>query len=265
MRIRYQHVDAFTDRPFAGNPAGVCLLEQEAEADWMQSAAAELGFSETAFVRRRSDGTFDLRWFTPAAEVKLCGHGTLATAHTLWDLEVLDTKEPARFHTRSGLLTATRRGEWIELDFPASATEAIPAPAGLVDSLGVRSVFVGKTRFDYLVEVNDEEVVRNAAPDVRRLRDLGVRGVMITARSTMPGVDFVSRFFAPGVGIDEDPVTGSAHCALGPYWQRKLGKNDLVGFQASARGGIVRCSVREDRVLLAGRAVAVLRGEWATS
>ncbi len=262
MSIRFQHVDAFTDRPFAGNPAGVCLLAEDASAGWMQHAAAEVNLSETAFVRRRTNGEFDLRWFTPMVEVELCGHATLATAHTLWELGELPLAETARFHTKSGLLSATRRGEWIELDFPASRTEPIEPPPNLLGALGLRAVFVGKTRFDYLVETESEEAVRTAAPDFPALHGLGVRGVMITARSESPEADFVSRFFAPGAGIDEDPVTGSAHCALAPYWQGKLGKSDLVGYQASSRGGTVHCRVAEHRVVLGGKAVTIVRGEW---
>ncbi len=262
MTIRFQHVDAFTDRPFAGNPAGVCVLAGDVGADWMQHAAAETNLSETAFVRRRADGEFGLRWFTPVVEVELCGHATLATAHTLWELGELAPSETARFRTKSGLLTAARRGDWIELDFPASSVAPTAPPEGLVEALGVPAVFVGKTRFDFLVEMESEAAVRSATPDFGALRSLGVRGVMITARSGTPSVDFVSRFFAPGVGIDEDPVTGSAHCALAPYWQGKLGRGDLVGFQASARGGIVRCRVVGARVRLSGKAITIVRGQW---
>ncbi len=262
MAIRFQHVDAFTDRPFAGNPAGVCLLTEQASAEWMQQAATEVGLSETAFVQRRDDGDFDLRWFTPTVEVELCGHATLATAHSLWELDELPASGLARFHTRSGLLGATRHGEWIELDFPASATRPVTPPDGLIKALGIQAVFVGKTRFDFLVEADSETSVRSAAPDFHALRGLGLRGVMITARSGSREADFVSRFFAPGVGIDEDPVTGSAHCALAPYWRAKLGRDDLIGRQVSARGGIVRCRVTGDRVILGGQAVTVVRGEW---
>jgi PhzF family phenazine biosynthesis protein len=265
MTIRFQHVDAFTDRPFAGNPAGVCILPDEASAEWMQHAAAEVNLSETAFVRRRTDGDFDLRWFTPVAEVDLCGHATLATAHALWELGDLAASQPARFHTKSGLLIATRRGDWIELDFPANPPTEMPAPAGLLEALGLAAVYVGRTRFDYLVEIEDEDAVRAATPDFYALRNLGVRGVMITAPSGAHDFDFVSRFFAPGVGIDEDPVTGSAHCALAPYWQAKFGKDQLVGYQASARGGSVRCRVIGDRVHLGGKAVTIVRGEWLGS
>lgn len=231
----------------------------------MQHVAAELGFSETAFPRRRADGGYDLRWFTPAAEVALCGHGTLATAHTLWEFGELPPTKPASFHTLSGLLTATKHGDWIELDFPANPPRPVAAPEGLLEALGLPAAYVGQTRFDYLVEVESEDAVRVAAPDFDALRKLGVRGVMITARSTAPGFDFASRFFAPGVGIDEDPVTGSAHCALAPYWAAKLGKSELVGHQVSARGGVVRCSVASDRVHLGGRAITVVRGEWVAA
>jgi PhzF family phenazine biosynthesis protein len=262
MALRFQHVDAFTDRPFAGNPAGVFLLTDDASAEWMQHAAAEANLSETAFARRRSDGAFDLRWFTPTVEVDLCGHATLAAAHTLWELGELAPTEAARFHTRSGLLTAARRGDWIELDFPASSVAPTAPPEGLVEALGVPAVFVGKTRFDFLVEVESEAAVRSAAPDLHTLKGLGGRGVIVTARSGSSDADFVSRFFAPGIGIDEDPVTGSTHCALAPYWQAKLGRTELVGHQVSPRGGIVRCSVVGDRVHLGGKAVTVLRGEW---
>ncbi len=262
MSIRFQHVDAFTDRAFAGNPAGVCVLDKESRADWMQSVAAELGFSETGFVQRRPDGDFDLRWFTPTVEVELCGHATLATAHTLWELGELPSSSPARFHTKSGPLAATKHGGWIELDFPASPTEPVAPPAELLSALGFAALFVGRTRFDFLVEAERESVVRDLAPDHAMLHELGARGVMITARSERPGVEFVSRFFAPGIGIDEDPVTGSAHCALAPYWQKKLGKDELVGHQVSARGGVVRCRVAGDRVLLRGQAVTIVRGEW---
>ncbi len=265
MAIRFQHVDAFTDRAFTGNPAGVCLLTEEASAEWMQHVAAELGFSETAFPRRRTGGDYDLRWFTPAAEVALCGHGTLATAHTLWELGELPPTKPAKFHTLSGLLTATKHDDWIELDFPANPPRAAAAPKGLLEALDLPAIYVGQTRFDYLVEVESETVVRGATPDFGGLNKLGVRGVMITARSEAHGFDFVSRFFAPGVGIDEDPVTGSAHCALAPYWAIKLEKNELVGHQVSARGGVVRCTVAGDRVHLGGRAVTVVRGEWVAN
>jgi len=251
-------IDAFTDAPFKGNPAAVCILDRERDATWMQSVAAEMNLSETAFLLRHQDG-FSLRWFTPSVEVDLCGHATLASAHALWEEKILETA--ARFHTRSGLLTATRNGEWIELDFPVKAEERAEAPPLLLESLGAKASYVGRNQFDYLVEVATEDELRALEPDHARLRTIPVRGVIVTARSSDPRFDFVSRFFAPGSGVDEDPVTGSAHCALTPYWAKKLGKNEMTAFQASRRGGVVRVRLAGDRVKLGGRAVTILRGE----
>ena len=252
-------VDAFTDRPFAGNPAAVCLLPAAAETQWMQDVAREMNLSETAFLVPRS-GDFDLRWFTPAVEIDLCGHATLASAHALWEDGRLPATMQARFHTRSGLLTADRRGDWIELDFPATRAEAATAPPGLNAAIGVTPRFVGRSRFDYLLEVDGEEIVRGCKPDFGALARVDARGVIVTSRAAASSYDFVSRFFAPRAGVDEDPVTGSAHCALAPYWTAKLGRPDLVGYQASARGGTVRVRLRDDRVILGGQAVTVLRG-----
>jgi predicted PhzF superfamily epimerase YddE/YHI9 len=254
------HVDAFTDRPFAGNPAAVCLLEREMDAPWMQAVAREMNLSETAFLLRGDDG-FNLRWFTPEVEVDLCGHATLASAHFLWQEHHLTPRAVARFHTRSGLLTAVRRGGWIELDFPAKPAVPAVAPAGLVAAIGGALVAVAKSEFDYVVELASEAEVRALHPDFRALRAADARGVIATAAATGGPYDFVSRFFGPAVGIDEDPVTGSAHCALGPYWQGRLGKSSFFAFQASARGGEVRVEVRGDRVRLGGQAVTVSRGE----
>jgi predicted PhzF superfamily epimerase YddE/YHI9 len=224
----------------------------------MQSVAAEMNLSETAFLLHHQDG-FSLRWFTPAVEVDLCGHATLASAHALWEERILETD--VRFHTRSGLLTATRNGEWIELDFPVKAEERTEAPPLLLESLGAKATYVGRNQFDYLVEVATEDELRALEPDHARLRTIPVRGVIVTARSSDPRFDFVSRFFAPGSGVDEDPVTGSAHCALTPYWAKKLGKDEMTAFQASHRGGVVRVRLAGDRVKLGGRAVTILRGE----
>lgn len=262
--IRILQIDAFTDRPFAGNPAAVCLLEKEADSDWMQAVAAEMNLSETAFVRPIEDG-FELRWFTPLVEVDLCGHATLASAHGLWGEGVVSGAQPIRFHTKSGTLTCTRDGDFIELDFPATPLQEAEPNAGLIVALGVEPVFVGKSKFDDLVQVESEEAVRSLKPDFSQLRELSMRGVMVTSVSDDPSFDFVSRFFAPGVGIDEDPVTGSAHCCLGPYWSERLGKTEMTAFQASARGGVVRVRVEGDRVLLGGQAVTVLRGELSGS
>jgi PhzF family phenazine biosynthesis protein len=253
-------VDAFTDHPFAGNPAGVCLLSEAAEAAWMQRVAREMNLSETAFLVRQVDG-FDLRWFTPAAEVRLCGHATLASAHTLWQTGVLQPGEQARFHTLSGLLTADRRGAWIEMDFPARPARPVAPPAGLTEALGVAPKFIGRDADDYLVEVESEAVVRNLKPDLTALGKLEVRGTIVTARSADPVFDFVSRFFAPAVGVNEDPVTGSAHCCLTPYWAEKLGKVEMTAYQASARGGTVRVRLAGERVKLSGQAVSVMKCE----
>jgi len=261
MPVSFVQVDAFTSEPFKGNPAAVFVLPTPRDDAWMQNVALEMNLSETAFLHRRSDGSFDLRWFTPSIEVALCGHATLASAHALWESGELGAGEIARFHTKSGLLTATPVGKWIELDFPATPATAADPPGDLASALGVEPRCVGKSRFDYLVEVDDEETVRGARPDFARLRALPVRGVMITSRATSPEVDFVSRFFAPGSGIDEDPVTGSAHCCLTPFWSQRFGKTELVARQLSARGGELRLKLTGDRVRLGGQAVTVIRGE----
>jgi predicted PhzF superfamily epimerase YddE/YHI9 len=253
-------VDAFTDRLFGGNPAAVCLLSAAREADWMQAVAREMNLSETAFLVPREDG-FGLRWFTPSVEVDLCGHATLASAHVLYETGALEPRRPARFHTKSGLLTAENSGEWIQMDFPAEPAVPADPPEDLLQGLGATPAYVGRNRLDYLVELGSEQEVRGLTPDFRLLAKLGTRGVIVTSRCAALDIDFVSRFFAPGAGIDEDPVTGSAHCCLGPYWEARLGKSDLVGYQASARGGTVRVRPLGHRVLLGGRAVTVLRGQ----
>ena len=260
MGLPIIQVDAFTDRPFGGNPAAVCLLPGPRDERWMQDVAREMNLSETAFLVR-GDSTFQLRWFTPTVEVALCGHATLASAHVLWEDGHLPASETARFETKSGLLTASRRDDWIYLDFPATPAQPAELPAGLADALGVRPRSVGRTRFDYLLEVDDEATVRRIAPDFSALRRLEVRGVVVTSRAASNGHDFTSRFFAPGSGVDEDPATGSTHCALTPYWSSRLGKTAMVAYQASARGGTLRVRLEGDRVILGGQAVTVLRGE----
>ena len=259
MGVPIVQVDAFTDTPFHGNPAAVCVLESPRPAAWMQDVAREMNLPETAFVEPGADG-FGLRWFTPAVEVDLCGHATLASAHVLWEDGRLPASAQARFHTRSGLLTADRSGDWIDLDFPATPAEPAAAPAGLNAAIGVTPRFVGRSRFDYLLEVDGEEIVRGCKPDFGALARVDARGVIVTSRAAASSYDFVSRFFAPRAGVNEDPVTGSAHCALAPYWTAKLGRPELVGYQASARGGTVRVRLRDDRVILGGQAVTVLRG-----
>jgi len=262
MGIRAFKVDSFTAEPFAGNPAGVCLLTEPRDERWMQAVAREMNLSETAFLLREGD-SFRLRWFTPAVEVELCGHATLASAHVLWEEGVLARSETARFATRSGELRASRRGELIELDFPAKPEQPAEPPANLFEALGVRPLYLGRNQFDYLVLLDSEEAVRAASPDFALLRMVSVRGVIVTAPSARVEFDFVSRFFAPAVGVDEDPVTGSSHCCLGPFWAARLGKSDLVGHQVSARGGVVNVRAAGERVFLGGRAVTVLRGELA--
>jgi PhzF family phenazine biosynthesis protein len=252
-------IDAFADRPFLGNPAAVCLLTGPMPDEWLQAVAAEMNLAETAFLLREDDG-FSLRWFTPTVEVDLCGHATLASAHYLWADGHLKPKAEARFQTRSGLLTARQRDEWITLDFPSTPAVIGYPPHGLEEALGCTAVRTGRSVYDFVVEVEDEDTVRALDPDLETIRAWPARGVIITARSATPGIDFVSRFFAPAAGVPEDPVTGSAHCTLGPWWAAQLGRDDLVGFQASARGGMVRVEVRGDRVRLAGQAVTVLRG-----
>jgi len=263
MGLTIYQVDAFTDKPFAGNPAAVCILPEARDESWMQDVACEMNLSETAFLLREDDG-FGLRWFTPAVEVDLCGHATLASAHILWQEGYLSHDQQARFHTRSGLLTAERgAGGWIEMDFPAQPAAPTEAPEQLLAALGVadRARFVGKNIFDYLIEVDAEEVVRGLQPDMTLLAKVSARGVMVTSRASSPGLDFVSRFFAPRVGVNEDPVTGSAHCCLAPYWSEQLGKDEMLAYQASPRGGVVRVRVVNERVKLGGQAVSVLRGE----
>jgi PhzF family phenazine biosynthesis protein len=263
--MRLFQVDAFAERPFGGNPAAVCLVEGDVDPAWMQSVATEMNLSETAFLSPAGDGVYGLRWFTPVFEVDLCGHATLASAHILWE-EKIEGPEPLNFETRSGLLTAVRVGDGlIQLDFPADP----PAPRGSTDepallagALGAAVLSVHRGRFDLLVELRDAATVRTLAPDFRMLSGFDARGVIVTAPGDgLHGADFVSRCFYPAAGIDEDPVTGSAHCTLASFWCTRLGRSSLVGWQASRRGGRVGVELAGDRVLLTGRAVTVLRGE----
>jgi PhzF family phenazine biosynthesis protein len=256
------HVDAFAVERFTGNPAAVCLLDEPAHPAWMQALAAEMNLSETAFVRSLGDGErFELRWFSPTTEVELCGHATLASAHVLWETERLAPQMAACFETRSGLLTADRTGDHIELDFPSDHVSPVQPDLGLLHALGARPQVVSQGRIGWLLELEDEPAVRALHPDFRLLAPFG--SALVTAASSDPEFDFVSRYFAPGYGIDEDPVTGSAHCALAPYWAARLGRDELSGYQASTRGGVVEVRVDGDRVQLGGRAVTVTRGELA--
>jgi PhzF family phenazine biosynthesis protein len=258
-------IDAFADGPFTGNPAAVVILPAAAEPGWMQHVAAEMNLAETAFLVPRSGAgdAYDLRWFTPTVEVDLCGHATLASAHALWQSGTL-TADVASFHTKSGVLTAARDAGWIELNFPATHVVPNDPPAGLIEALGVGGsdvLFIGRSRFDYLVEVASEELVRILTPEFGALRTLPVRGTIVTSRATTPAWHFVSRFFAPASGIDEDPVTGSSHCALTPYWAERLGRNEFTARQLSARGGTLQLRLDGERVRLRGQAVTIFRGE----
>ncbi|MEX0980334.1 MAG: PhzF family phenazine biosynthesis protein [Gemmatimonadota bacterium] len=288
--MKIYQVDAFTAEPFAGNPAAVCVLSTSRDDRWMQHVAREMNLSETAFLRERPDG-YDLRWFTPTLEVDLCGHATLASAHVLWEELGAPRKRAIRFHTASGELRAARDGEWIELDFPAEPErpEGAAGAAGWrapvtrgdrVDGLSKTAIAAGAeltglreavggapirnvagNRLDVLVELESEDAVYALRPDLARIAAVDARGVIVTAASATSDHDFVSRYFAPNAGVLEDPVTGSTHCFLGPYWMKRLGRDELIGYQASERGGHVRVRPRHDRVFLGGRAVLVLRGE----
>ncbi len=260
MKIPLYQVDAFTDQAFHGNPAGVCCLSAPRPNQWMQCVAQEMNLSETAFLLEENDG-YRLRWFTPAVEVDLCGHATLASAHILWETGRLGRDKTAKFYSRSGLLSASLEKNYIQLNFPVKRLELVTIPEELSTLLGVKPVFVGKNQFDYLVEVENEEILRSLQPDMTRLSQIPVRGVIVTCAATTPGYDFISRFFAPRVGVPEDPVTGSAHCCLTPYWSEKLHKQSMLAFQASPRGGELRLRLQDDRVLISGQAVTVFQGE----
>lgn len=252
--------DAFTDTPFAGNPAAVVPLDGPADERWMKHVAAEMNLAETAFLYPE-EGGYRLRWLTPAVEVKLCGHATLASAHVLWGTGRATAGRPIRFFTRGGELSASAIDRGIELDLPARPPQPRPAPQELLAALGTQPLSTGFADEDWFCELADERAVRSLTPDFRALKALNARGIIVTARSEKPPFDFVSRFFAPGAGVDEDPVTGSAHCALAPFWSERLGRDSLNGFQASARGGVVGVRVEGSRVKLIGRCVTVLRGE----
>ncbi|MEL7642621.1 MAG: PhzF family phenazine biosynthesis protein [bacterium] len=252
-------VDAFTSDIFHGNPAAVCLLEKEMPDSWLQAVAAEMNLSETAFLLR-GDEDYQLRWFTPQVEVDLCGHATLASAHVLFSTGRAAVGQEVRFHTRSGILSAVENDGWITLNFPSRPVRTVAEPEGLKEALGLLPRYIGMGE-DLLVEVSSERLVRECTPDFARLKQIPVRGVILTARADTDGVDFVSRFFGPQVGINEDPVTGSAHTSLAPYWSEKLGKTDFTAWQISARGGVLKVSLLGDRVAISGQAVMVMQGE----
>lgn len=266
MNIPFFLVDAFVTRePFSGNPAGICLLPGRMDRPWMQLLAAEINQAETAFLYPQNDG-FHLQWFTPKMEVALCGHGTLASAHILWQEGILKKGEEARFYTQSGLLKASQKGDLIELDFPAKPTVLCEKPKGLEECLGTKVLSLGLTGTLYLAELSSDQAVRNVKPDFKLMESFlnpQLHGVIITAASDDPAYDFVSRFFAPLAGIPEDPVTGSAHCCLGPFWQSHLHKNSFSAFQASQRSGALQVRCEGDRVFLGGKALTVIQGKLA--
>jgi predicted PhzF superfamily epimerase YddE/YHI9 len=262
--VRLLQVDAFTTERFRGNPAAVCVLDEPREDGWLAAVAREMNLSETAFLERRTEG-WGLRWFTPVTEVDLCGHATLASAHALWEMQLAGPDDTLHFHTRSGVLTARRDDAGIVLDFPAEPATTVPWVVPLLEALPVATpVAFARNRFDYLVEVADAAQVRELRPDMVRLAAVPTRGVIVTARADADGFDFISRWFGPRVGVDEDPVTGSAHCCLGPWWADRLGRTELRGVQASSRGGTVGVRVLGERVELIGQAVTVVRGELVT-
>ncbi|HEY0672696.1 MAG TPA: PhzF family phenazine biosynthesis protein [Longimicrobiales bacterium] len=262
MAQRIVQVDAFTTEPFAGNPAAVCVMEETRDDAWMQNVAREMNLSETAFLYPEGNASYRLRWFTPTVEVDLCGHATLASAHVLYESNAVDRHQQVRFQTRSGLLTAESEDGWIKLNFPATESEPFPTPFHFDKALnGIQLLNVEKSMFDYIVEAESAAVVRGLKPNLSLLELVDARGVIVTARSDDPRYDFISRFFAPAAGVPEDPVTGSAHCCLAPYWASRLRKKEMIGYQASARGGVVKVAMHGDRVMLYGQAVTVLRGE----
>lgn len=260
MSLTFRQVAAFTNKPFAGNPAAVCLLTEPGEEEWLRKVAQELDLPATAFIYPEED-YFNLRWFTATAELELCGHGTLASAYVLYELGQVALDATVRFKTRSGFLSATRQTDWIELDLPSEPTQPVAAPPELLEALGVKPKFVGKSRLDYLVEVETEAELLNLMPDFALLKTVPTRGVIVTTRATTGQYDIVSRFFAPSVGINEDPVTGSAHCTLAPYWLERLGKLQLLAYQASRRGGTLQLRQEDNRVYLAGQAITIISGE----
>lgn len=264
MGLTIFQVDAFTNVPFAGNPAAVCVLSEPADDAWMQKIAREMNLSETAFLVERLDG-FSLRWFTPTTEVDLCGHATLASAHVLWTEGYLSFDQEVQFHTRSGVLTANREADWVVMNFPADRSRDIKIRPELIKALNAPICEVYEGSVGYIVEVDSEEIVRNIQPNIEILKTLPAKGLIVTsAAANGTEYDFVSRFFAPALGILEDPVTGSAHCALAPFWRDRLNKTEFLAYQASARGGILKVRCEGDRVVLGGQAVTVMKSEVLT-
>jgi len=262
MTTPVYQIDAFNDTAFKGNPAAVCLLQETKSEQWMQSVASEMNLSETAFISSRNEiNEFDLRWFTPTIEVDLCGHATLASAHILFESKVIKRNLPIVFHTRSGELITRCNNGLIEMDFPAQTASPVGEPPELTTALALSPVYIGKNQDDLLVILDTETQVRECQPNFKLLSTLPVRGIIVSARADDERYDFVSRFFAPAAGIDEDPVTGSAHCCLAPYWQQQTGKSQMLGLQVSKRSGEVSVRIKENRIFLAGQAITILKGE----
>ncbi|MDB4532680.1 PhzF family phenazine biosynthesis protein [bacterium] len=259
-QIRYFIVDAFTDRPFSGNPAAVVPLSAWPSDVWLQNVAMEMNLSETAFLVPNHNG-FDLRWFTPKVEVDLCGHATLASAFAIFHAGLHNNKPEIEFSTRSGTLRAASHENQIQLNFPLTPIEPVIPPENLVESLAVTPTFIGKSEYDYVLEVATENELRSLSPNFTQLAEIDCRGIIVTSKTKATEFDFVSRFFAPAVGVDEDPVTGSAHCCLAYHWQQRTGHDQFTAFQASDRGGVVHVSIQQDRVLLSGNAVIVAQGD----
>jgi len=260
MKTDFYQVDSFTERPYYGNPAAVVILDKAADEEWMARVAAEMNLSETAFLYSTGKNEYNLRWFTPAEEVDLCGHATLATAHILWEREFVNNSDDISFNTKSGKLICQNNNGLIAMDFPKEAPEESAVPEEVHKGLGVKLLYTGKNRMDYLVEVESEEVLKNLEPDFNLLKRLDSRGVIVTAHSDNPDFDFVSRFFAPALLIDEDPVTGSAHCCLAPYWAKKLNKTEFKAMQVSKRQGVLQVKLKGNRVIISGNAVTVFEG-----
>lgn len=253
-------VNAFSDQPFGGNPAAVCILDEAVSDSWMQNIAAQMNLSETAFIQPAQDA-LTLRWFTPLKEVDMCGHATLASAHCLWEQGIVSRQQAITFTTLSGDLGARLNNGLIELDFPCLKPEPITPPLALINTLGITPLYCGMFGEKHLFEIDNEAQLLALAPDFAALKQLPGRGVTITCRTPSAGLDFKSRYFAPWVGINEDPVNGSSHCALTPYWAQKLNKQQLTAYQASQRGGVLNLELTGNRVKIAGKAKTLLEGK----
>ena len=256
--IEIVQIDAFTSEPFKGNPAAVCLMDAPGNDDWMKNVAREMNLSETAFLYP-IEGGYHLRWLTPNSEVDLCGHGTLATAHFLFEDEHEPTDKSIKFKTRVGWVSASKEGDYIALDFPVNIPEEIDAPQDIHEALGAEAIYVGRYPKAYLVELVNDSAVRELKPDLTALESLDQPKICVTAKDSTGKADFVARLFAPAIGIPEDPVNGNSHTALTPYWSAKLGKETLKSHFVSERGGEIKVKLDGNRVKISGQAVTVMR------